>query len=67
MENQLIPTQVAQLVVANRVDLDSCPHLAGSAAAANAYGVVPAVWAYVRDGLQTDQQRNDLGTALISL
>lgn len=43
MQNQLISTQVTALVVGNRVDLASCPHLSGSPHAAYAYGIVSSV------------------------
>ncbi|HCE7247037.1 TPA: hypothetical protein NHR53_005583 [Pseudomonas aeruginosa] len=43
MQNQLVPTQVTELVVGNRVDLESCPYLTGSPYAANAYGIVSSV------------------------
>lgn len=43
MQNQLVPTQVTELVVGNRVDLESCPYLSGSPNAESAYGIVCSV------------------------
>jgi hypothetical protein len=43
MQKQFVPTHVADLVVGNRVDLESCPYLSGRPQAADGYGVVSSV------------------------